>query len=212
MKQITLYIRDDQHEKLQAEKNQSEIVRQGLDLYYQKGDDNMEIIDKLEQAGYSRVERTTRDDYWTKVWQAEEYCDLPAEEVSYVLSRVYPERQLAEYINLEEGTPEEIVNANKIHEDDYHELVSSLENNSKGDDNMEFVAANCDGLMNDVVCFENYCGYVGEDVDEAGIWESDDGYYVVVPETAVDYAQFEPTGDSLVAFEVPEGDYNELSE
>ena len=136
MKQITLYIRDDQHEKLQSEKNKSEVVRKGLDLYY-NNDDNSKIIDKLEQAGYKRVERTTRDDYWTKVWQAEEYCDLPAEEVNYVLSRVYPERQLAEYINLEEGTPEEIVNANKIHEDDYHALIGSLNNNSKGDDNNE---------------------------------------------------------------------------
>ena len=125
MKQITLYIRDDQHEKLQTEKNQSEVVRQGLDLYYQKGDDNSKIIDKLEQAGYSRVERTTRDDYWTKVWQANEYGEF-GDNVNYVLSRVYPERQLAEFIELEEGTPEEIVNANKTHEDDYHNLISGL--------------------------------------------------------------------------------------
>ena len=137
MKQITLYIRDDQHEKLKQKKNKSEVVREGLDLYYNKEDDNMSVIKKLEQAGYSRVERTTRDDYWTKAWSAEDYYDEAPKDVKIVLSRVYPKRQAAEYINCGEGTAEEIANATKVYEEDYHALINSLENNSKGDDNME---------------------------------------------------------------------------
>ena len=133
MKQITLYIRDDQHEKLKQEKNKSEVVREGLDLYYNKEDDNMSVIKKLEQAGYSRVERTARDDYWTKAWSAEDYYDEAPKDVKIVLSRVYPKRQAAEYINCGKGTAEEIANATKVHEDDYHALISSLGSNLERD-------------------------------------------------------------------------------
>lgn len=96
-----------------------------------KGDDNMQISDKLEKVGYEKVKRTARDDYFRKIYSAEEYYQDPEvipEGTKSVLSRIYPEREYADYINFtsENPTQQEIANANKIHEDDYRALINNL--------------------------------------------------------------------------------------
>ena len=44
MKQITLYIRDEQFEKLEQEENKSETIRRGLDLYYSQNIDEEGVV------------------------------------------------------------------------------------------------------------------------------------------------------------------------
>lgn len=42
MRQVTLYVREDQFEKLEKEENKSEVIRDGLDLYYHQDEWNKE--------------------------------------------------------------------------------------------------------------------------------------------------------------------------
>ena len=54
MKQITLYIRDDQFEKLENQKNKSETVREALDLYYSQEKTKTGIVYSIKNIENSK--------------------------------------------------------------------------------------------------------------------------------------------------------------
>lgn len=60
--QISVYVRLDQAQRLQQEKNQSRVVRDALDLYYAKGESNM--ADHIEMTAGEFRERIAEDMYW----------------------------------------------------------------------------------------------------------------------------------------------------
>jgi len=88
--QISVYVRVEQAEKLKNEKNQSEVVREALDLYYQKEEEKemnrAEIIGKLQKMGAKEVKRSDVPQEYLEIIDCKEYMRFVffADEVRYL--------------------------------------------------------------------------------------------------------------------------------